>query len=102
LGEFAESRGRMGFATNFFSAGGLRAKETTENPASGIACLCGTDERYATEAAARVKALKAAGVKKVYLAGRPGPLEAPLKEAGIDGFIFLGCDVVATLTEVLA
>jgi methylmalonyl-CoA mutase len=49
-----------------------------------------------------VKALKAAGVKKVYLAGRPGALEAPLKEAGIDGFIFLGCDVVATLTEVLS
>jgi hypothetical protein len=33
--------------------------------------------------------------------GRPGALEASLREAGVDGFVFLGGDVVATLTEIL-
>ncbi|MDP1824859.1 MAG: methylmalonyl-CoA mutase family protein [Archangium sp.] len=102
LGEFATSRARVGFASGFFAAGGLRSRETTSDEKASVACLCGTDERYAAEAVDRVKALKAAGCKRVYLAGRPGALEAPLKEAGIDGFIFMGCDVVATLNEVVS
>lgn len=102
MGSFAESRARVGFATNFFSAGGFKARETSEDPKGGVACLCGTDDRYAADAVARVKSLKANGVKKVFLAGRPGTLETVLRDAGIDGFVFLGCDVVATLTEVRA
>ena len=102
LGALAESRARVGFATGFFGAGGLRVRETTKDEKAAVACICGTDERYATEAVARVKALKAAGCKRVYLAGRPGALEADLEAAGIDGFIFMGCDVVATLKEVLS
>lgn len=102
LGPLAESRARVGFATGFFAAGGIRAREATQAEQADLACLCGTDERYAAEAVARVKALKAAGCKRVFLAGRPGALEQPLKDAGIDGFIFMGCDVVATLNEVLS
>ena len=102
LGALAESRARVGFATGFFRAGGLRVRESTQDEKAEVACICGTDERYASEAVSRVKSLKAAGAKRVYLAGRPGALEAPLKEAGIDGFIFMGCDVVATLKEVLS
>jgi methylmalonyl-CoA mutase len=102
LGALAESRGRVAFATGFFGAGGIRSRESTANEKASIACLCGTDERYATEAVSRVKALKAAGCQRVFLAGRPGSLEGALKEAGIDGFIFMGCDVVATLNEVLS
>ena len=102
LGDFAGSRARVGFASGFFAAGGLRSRETAQDEKASVACLCGTYERYAAEGVARVKALKAAGCKRVYLAGRPGALEAPLKEAGIDGFIFMGCDVVATLNEVVS
>jgi methylmalonyl-CoA mutase len=100
LGSFSESRARAGFAANLFSAGGFKTRETSEDPRGGIACLCGTDDRYAAEAVARAKSLKANGVKKVLLAGKPGTLEAALREAGVDAFIFLGCDVVATLAEV--
>ncbi len=50
--------------------------------------------------AARV-ALKAAGCERVLVAGRPGALEATLRDAGVDGFIFVGCDAVATLSELL-
>ncbi len=101
LGTLAESRTRAGFAANFFAAGGFRTHETTADESAPIACLCGTDERYAAEAVARVETLKAAGSTRVLLAGRPGTLESALREAGIDGFIFAGCDVVATLDGLL-
>jgi methylmalonyl-CoA mutase len=37
----------------------------------------------------------------VLVAGRPGALEASLREAGVDGFLFVGCDAVATLSDLL-
>jgi methylmalonyl-CoA mutase len=101
LGPFAESRARAGFAANFLAAGGIRSRETTADAKAAIACLCGTDERYAEEAAARARALKKAGCARVILAGRPGANEATLREAGVDGFIFVGCDVVSILSQLL-
>ena len=56
----------------------------------------------AEEAAARARELKAAGVKAVLLAGRPGAIEADLRAAGVDGFLYVGCDAVAVLSDVLA
>ena len=100
LGPLAESRARVGFAINFFGAGGIRAREGA--PAEvAIACLCGSDERYAAEAVDQARALKAAGCRRVLLAGRPGALEAALREAGVDGFLYAGCDAVALLSELL-
>jgi methylmalonyl-CoA mutase len=101
LGPPAEHRGRAGFSTAFFAAGGLRTHESAEVRPAPVAVICGSDERYATEAAAAARALKAAGARRVLLAGRPGALEADLREAGVDGFIFVGADVVAILTELL-
>ncbi len=101
LGSFAESRARVGFASSFLAAGGIRSRETTADERADIACLCGPDEVYATEAAARARALKAAGCRRVLLAGRPGALEPALREAGVDGFIYVGCDAVETLGQLL-
>lgn len=99
LGSLAESRARAGFAANFFAAGGIRTRETTTDEPATVACVCGTDERYGTEAVARVRALKSVGCRHVLVAGRPGSLEGPLREAGADGFIFVGCDAVALLED---
>jgi methylmalonyl-CoA mutase len=101
LGPPAEYRPRLTFASSFFGGGGLRAREAAADSVPAFACLCGSDERYAAEAADRARALKAAGCKRILLAGRPGALEASLREAGVDGFIFVGCDVVKTLSELL-
>jgi methylmalonyl-CoA mutase len=101
LGTLAESRARVGFAANYFGAGGIKTRETTMPERAVIACLCGTDERYATEAASRARALKAAGCERVLVAGRPGANEAELRAAGVDGFIFMGADLIATLNELL-
>jgi methylmalonyl-CoA mutase len=101
LGPLAESRPRAGFATNFFAAGGIRARETTRDEPAKIACLCGSDDRYAAEAVDRARALKAIGCSRVLLAGRPGAQEAALREAGVDAFLYAGCDAVGVLSELL-
>ncbi|MGZ9083879.1 MAG: methylmalonyl-CoA mutase, partial [Rhodoplanes sp.] len=62
------------------------------------ACLCSSDKVYPVEAIETAKALAAAGATQVYLAGRPGDLEAALKEAGVQNFIFVGCDTLAMLS----
>jgi methylmalonyl-CoA mutase len=64
---------------------------------AALACLCSSDEVYAREAEAAAKALREAGAKHIYLAGRPGEREAALSTAGIGSFIFVGCDVLAML-----
>jgi methylmalonyl-CoA mutase len=46
---------------------------------------------------AAAQALQAAGAKHIYLAGRPGDLEADLRSAGVNEFIFAGADALATL-----
>jgi methylmalonyl-CoA mutase len=101
IGTLAESRARVGFATNFLSAGGIRTREAEVAEQAVVACLCGTDEGYAAHAIERARALKAAGCSRVLIAGRPGANEAALREAGVDGFIFMGCDLIASLNELL-
>jgi methylmalonyl-CoA mutase len=101
LGPPAEHRGRAGYATAFFATAGLRTRESTVPAQAAIAVLCGSDERYATEAADAARALREAGASSVVLAGRPGALEAALREAGVGAFIFVGCDVAATLNDLI-
>ena len=107
LGTPADNIARATFAKNFFEAGGIEAVEFTGGDlaeavaASGaaLACLCSSDEVYAREATDAAKALAAAGAKHVYLAGRPGDLADALKQAGVQDYIFAGCDALATLQE---
>lgn len=101
LGPANEYRARAGFATGFFAAAGLRSETRSfaaDVSSSAVVCLCGSDERYATEAVEAARALKAAGARRVMLAGRPGALEAALRDADIDDFIYLGCDALPVLT----
>jgi len=103
LGPLAEHTARADFARNLFAAGGIEAKEAPVPPtsreelvaafrASGcrLAVLCGSDPRYAEDAADAARALKDAGVQRLYLAGKHAA-------DGIDSHIFMGCDLVATL-----
>jgi methylmalonyl-CoA mutase len=62
-------------------------------------CLCSSDKVYNRDAEAAAKALHSAGAKHIYLAGKPGELEAPLRAAGVSGFIAAGGDALAMLTE---
>ncbi len=109
LGEIAEHNRRSQWMWNFLAAGGIEgltsdgyktaADAAKAFAASGakIACICSSDEVYAQEAEAAARALKAAGAKEVLLAGRPGELEAGLRAAGVDGFIYAGQNAVSVL-----
>jgi methylmalonyl-CoA mutase len=109
LGKLADFTARTLFARNFFEAGGIEAVTNdgfasrdamvAAFKASGatLVCLCSSDKVYAAQAPDAAKALTAAGAAHIYLAGRPGELEAALRAAGVQDFIYVGCDVVATL-----
>ncbi len=100
---------RATFAGNLFGAGGVRAvgeggyddaaAAATAFAASGapVAVICGTDDAYADHAADFAHALKAAGARWVFLAGRAGEREQEYRDAGIDEFVSMGVDVLATL-----
>ena len=109
LGPLAEHGTRATWIRNFLAAGGIAAgsNEGFSNSADAgkafadsgtmVACICGTDETYAQLAEATAGALKAAGAQKVYLAGRASEDEQGLREAGVDGFLFHGMNVVEAL-----
>jgi methylmalonyl-CoA mutase len=113
LGPIADFTARAGFARNLFEAGGLAAPShdgfakdgatdiaalVAAYKASGakLACLCGSDAGYAAEGVATAQALAAAGAT-IWLAGRPGDLEAALNNAGVTSFIQAGGDAIAAL-----
>ncbi len=111
IGALAEFTARATFAKNFFEAGGFEAASNdgfatrdamiAAFKASGakLACLCGSDAVYERDASDAARALRAAGAH-LCLAGRPDKLEAALKDAGVQIFIFAGCDAPATLKAV--
>jgi len=110
IGAHADFTARATFAKSLFEAGGIEAVDGDggSDPASialafkasgaALACLCSSDKVYASLAAATATALKSAAARRIYLAGRAGALEAELRAAGIDHFVFAGGDAVATLT----
>ncbi len=110
LGMPAEFTARATFAKNFFEAGGIEAVdsdgERVDAPAVAAAfkaagaplvCLCSTDKVYEKEAVAAARVLNTAGARHIYLAGRPREQEAALQAAGVQSFIYEGCDALATL-----
>jgi methylmalonyl-CoA mutase len=116
LGPIPQHAARAQFAGGFFAAGGLAVLgndgfATPDDAASAfaksgaaLAVLCGSDDAYPEWVEPLVPKLRAAGAKQVLLAGRPRSpeLEARYRAAGVDDWIFVGCDVVQTLRRLLA
>jgi methylmalonyl-CoA mutase len=107
LGPPAAHTARAAFAANLFQAGGIEAVHEPATvdastaadafTASGadIACLCSSDALYQEQAEAVAKALRAAGARRIYLAGRPASIP------DVDEYVYMGCDAVAVLSLVL-
>jgi methylmalonyl-CoA mutase len=119
LGPAAIYTTRSSFAANLFQGGGIETPlledaggSKTEPPdigaladaftASGAraACICSSDALYAEHGEAAATALKSAGARYVVLAGRPGDREKAYRSAGVDAFVYAGCDAIAALTAV--
>jgi methylmalonyl-CoA mutase len=118
LGSLATFTARATFAANLFQAGGCDTP--TAGPTAGpgpdpaavaaaftasgatVACLCSTDKVYADAAAPVAAALKAAGARRVWLAGKGGSRAGSDAAAGVDGYVFTGCNAVDVLRTTLA
>ena len=109
LGSAAEFTARAMFAKSLFESGGVETignegfateadlSEAFAASGASLACLCSSDAVYAERAVPAARALQAAGARKLWLAGRPGSLQAEWNAAGIEDFIFAGCDAIAVL-----
>ncbi len=108
LGSPADFTARTTFAKNFFEAGGIEAvnedssdvgalASALQGSGAALACLCSNDKIYEKAGAEAARVLEAAGARHIYLAGRPREQEAALKAAGVQSFIYEGCDTLATL-----
>jgi len=109
LGTAADFTARATFAKSLFEAGGIEAidSEGFSDPAALAAAakasgaplvsLCSSDKVYAQQAIDAARALKSAGARHIYLAGRPGEQEPALREAGVTDFVSAGGDALALL-----
>jgi methylmalonyl-CoA mutase len=113
IGSPAASTARLTFAKNFFEIAGVTtiagpntidlgdiARAFTQSGAR-IACLCSSDPTYAECGVPVASALSDSGATRILVAGRPRDLTAQLDAAGVTGYIAVGCDVRATLTQLL-
>ncbi|MDX6434735.1 MAG: methylmalonyl-CoA mutase [Streptosporangiaceae bacterium] len=106
LGPAAAYTARGTFAANLFQAGGLRTEPSGPgtDPAdlvsafresgAGVVCLCSSDKVYADHAGPVAQALRAAGAKRIWLAGKG---DYP----GVDARLFAGCDALEVLRTTL-
>jgi len=113
MGPVAHHTARATYAKNFFEAGGFEvvtndgfreadaAADAFTQSGASIAVICSSDRLYLEVVPDVAAKLKAAGARSVVLAGSPGENESAWREAGVDRFIFMKCDVLATLQEML-
>ncbi|GAA4236772.1 methylmalonyl-CoA mutase [Streptosporangium album] len=112
IGPAAAYTARASFAANLFQAGGIAAVTAGSGvdpggaagsgvdpariaaafTASGarVACLCSSDRLYGEHAGAVAAALRDAGARKIWLAGKG-------EFAGVDGNLYTGCDALGVL-----
>lgn len=113
LGPVAKHTGRATFAKNFFEAGGIQAVSNNgfseiepcvaafKESGARIAVICSSDALYEEMVPTFAPALKAAGAETLYLAGAPGDKKEAYDAAGINDYIFMGAEVLGTLTAQL-
>ena len=111
LGSLAQFSARATWTANAFAAGGLKPVgpavygsledlvEAFRQSGAMLACLVSTDDVYEAQAEEAAQALKTAGGDYLYLAGRPGDREDACRKAGVDAFVFAGCDLLALLKD---
>jgi methylmalonyl-CoA mutase len=109
LGSLAAHSSRSTWVKNFLAAGGIEtiasesfgdadeAAKAFAASGTAVACIASSDLVYADHAESAARALKVAGARHVLLAGRAGGREAGLRAAGVDAFIYAGCDMIAAL-----
>jgi methylmalonyl-CoA mutase len=113
MGTASHHSARATYAKNFFEVGGFEvigndgfsnaedAAGAFVESGSKIAVICSSDQLYPDVVPKVAPRLKSVGARTVVLAGDPGTNEADWRTAGVDRFISIECDVLATLRDVL-
>ena len=113
MGPVAHHTARASYSKNFFQAGGFEvigedgfedadaAAIAFSDSGAVIAVICSSDKLYPDVVPQVARKLKAAGARSVVLAGHPGENEQAWRAAGVDRFIFVKCNVLETLREML-
>jgi methylmalonyl-CoA mutase len=113
LGTPAQRLARVNYCLNLFEAGGFEvlgaqgdgtpagALQDFQSSAAHLAVICGPDEEYVLHLATLAPALHRAGARTVILAGNPGSQEQAYRAAGVDRFVFIKCDVVTLLRDLM-
>ncbi|MCF3135414.1 methylmalonyl-CoA mutase subunit beta [Streptomyces olivochromogenes] len=100
IGSAAAYTARSTFTANLFQAGGIEpvTEGGFEDSGATEAVLCSSDALYEEQAEQLAASLKASGAGHVALAGRPAESSG---YAGVDSYVFAGCDAVAVLSATL-
>lgn len=112
LGKVAEHNVRVTFIANLLASGGIESvnpgpleiggiEAAAKDSGARIAVLCGSDARYAEQAGPAVRALKAAGVETVLLAGSAKAVAELGAGEQPDGYLAAKIDAVAALSGLL-
>lgn len=112
LGPLAENNVRTSFATNLLASGGIEAinpgtvgleqiAAAVRDSGIPVAVICGTDVRYAAEAAGVVDAGRAAGVQRIYLAGPASAVAEVPAESRPDDYLSVKINAVEALSVLL-
>ena len=113
MGPIAHHTARATYSKSFFEAGGFevvsnegfqeadQAVQAFAESGAAIAVICSSDKLYPDYVPELTAKLKSSGARTVILAGRPGENEEAWKNAGVDRFIFISCNVLSTLRELL-
>ncbi len=114
LGRIADFTARATWSKNLFEAGGIEALvndgfadlpalvQAYKASGAKAAVIASSDAVYDAEGVKAATALADAGCEILYLAGKPdAEKKAALEAAGVTGFVHVGVDVVATLSEAL-
>lgn len=114
LGPLAGFAARANWIENLFAMAGLEAETVPELDApkaagkafegsdAKVACLCGPDALYDEPGLDVAVGLRSAGAQLVCLAGRPGELAETMVQSGVSVFLHVGCDILASLDQVLS
>ncbi|GIH72656.1 methylmalonyl-CoA mutase family protein [Sphaerimonospora thailandensis] len=102
IGPVAAHTARATFAANLFAAGGIAAvtsgpgtdsaaiAEAFRAAGTPVACLCSSDRLYGEHAAAVAAALREAGARRIWLAGKG-------EHGDVDANLHAGCDALDVL-----
>jgi methylmalonyl-CoA mutase len=111
LGSLAQFTARATWTANAFAVGGFKALGPSvynslddlvtafRESGATMACIVSSDSVYEAQAEDTARALKEAGASRLYLAGKPGSREQAYAGAGVDIYLYAGCNLLALLED---